>query len=165
MADGKANVGSPEVIATFRHRFIEFVEQARQAVEEANRNASAVGEWLRREQLPHWKRLQRKLHEDCERARRDFNQARNDTHQHGKAGSIDEQKAYAKAKHRLEEVAHKMRATEQWLGRVEQEGMRMLQPSSRLSTLLAAEAPKAVLRLDQMLEGLDDYLRRSSSGK
>ena len=165
MADGKANVGSPEVIAAFRHRFIEFVEQARASVEEAQRNAQAVGEWLRREQMPHWKRLHRREHENTERARREYSQARHDSTHHGKAGSVDERKAYEKSKRKLEETEQKVRATQQWLVRVEQEGMRMLQPCSRLSTMLAAEAPKAVVRLDQMLESLDDYLRRSTGGK
>ena len=41
--------------------------------------------------------------------------------------------------------------------------LKLLQPCVRLSTMLITQSPKAVARLDQMLDSLDKYHRGASS--
>ncbi len=164
MSGGSANIGSPEILRAFRHRFVEFTEEARAAVAEATGDARAVSEWLRREQLPYWRQQLRRREEEAERARRAYNQARHGDKYQGKASSIDERKAYERAKRLQEEAEAKIRIVQQWLGTLEKTTLALLQPCTRLSTLLSTQSPKALLRLDQMLDSLDDYLRQSPSG-
>ena len=164
MRGASANISSPEVLRTFRHRFIEFTEQARIAVEEATRDARAVSEWLRREQLPHWRRQLRHREEEAERARREYIVARHGDKVQSKVSAVDERKAFERAQRLKTEVEEKIRTVRHWLMTLEHESLSLLQPCAKLSTLLATQSPKALMRLDQMLDSLDDYLRKSSSG-
>ena len=64
---------------------------------------------------------------------------------------------------RMEEAEEKIRVIQKWLGTLEHKTLVLLQPCARMSTLLSTQSPKALARLDQMLDSLDDYLRKSPS--
>ena len=82
----------------------------------------------------------------------------------GKVTAVDELKAFERAQRLKMEADEKIRTVRHWLTTLEQESSSLLRPCAKLSTMLTTQSPKALMRLDQMLDSLDDYLRKSSSG-
>ncbi len=164
MAHGPANIRSPDVIKRFRSSFIKFTEESRRAVEDIQRDVSKVQLWLDHEQLAHWKHELRKRDEVMQRARREYTLARTDRGPLRKDSCVDEKKAYDKAVRLHEEAERKLATVKKTLLTLEQHTTKALGPVLALSSMLAAEAPKAVVRLDSMLDKLDDYLRPAASG-
>ena len=62
-----------------------------------------------------------------------------------------------------EEAEKKVKAVKKWSMTLSHEAVKYLKPCETLSSKLASQTPKAVHRLDQMLDNLDDYLRQVSS--
>jgi hypothetical protein len=164
MARGPANIQSPDVIKRFRARFIKFIEEARRAVEDIQRDISKVQQWLGHEQLAYWKRELRKREETAERARREYTRARTERGPLRKRSCVDEKKAFDKARRLHEEAERKLGTVKKTLLTIEQRTAKAIGPCLALSSMLAAQAPQAVLRLDSMLDKLDDYLRPAPSG-
>ncbi len=159
MAGRSANIDSPEVIRRFRARFVDFDETCREALESVRVDVARVVEWLRREQLGEWKRRLRKRQELVEGARRKYLKALQDAADAGKRGAVDEKKELEKAERLKSEAEEKIRSVKRWAMAIEDRSGKMLRPVAALSGLLNSLTPKALGRLDTMLEGLDDYLR------
>jgi len=162
--EGSADISSPEVIRQFRHNFVEFDAACREALEGIKADIHKVQEWLKHEQLSHWKQQLRKREEAAEQAKREYARARAGDKYVGQRSSVDEQKALQKALRRKAETEEKIRAVKRWILKIEQEVRERTRPCASLSSLLDTLTPKALARLDQMLDSLDDYLRPSASG-
>ncbi|MHC4251464.1 MAG: hypothetical protein ACYS9X_20285 [Planctomycetota bacterium] len=163
MAHGPANIQSPDVIKRFRSSFIKFTEESRRAVEDIQRDVSRVQQWLEREQSAHWKRELRRREEMVQRARSEYTRARTEQGPLRKKSCVDEKKALDKAVRMRDEAEQKLKVVKKTLLTIEQQTAKALGPVLALSSMLAAEAPKAVVRLDSMLDKLDDYLRPAAS--
>jgi len=163
MARGPANIQSPEVIKRFRACFIKFTEEGRRAIEDIQRDVSRVQQWLDREQSAHWKRELRRRDEIVQRARSEYIRARADQGPLRKKSCVDEKKALDKAMRLHEEAEQKLMAVKKTLLTLEQRTAKALGPVTAFSSALVAEAPKALARLDSMLDRLDEYLRPGQS--
>ncbi len=159
MRPGSAHIRSPDVLTRFRHKFIAFSDRARSALELVSGDLSSVGEWLRREQLPHWKRHLRRCEDEVKQTWRDYINAHYGDRRMGKPSSVDERKAWERAKRRKEEAEEKILVVERWIGALDQVASRIMPPLKKLETLLDTLAPEAIGRLDHMLDRLDEYLR------
>jgi hypothetical protein len=164
MARGPAHIQSPEVIKSFRANFIQFPEESRRAVEDIQRDVSKVQQWLEHEQAAHWKRELRRRAEIGQRVRGEYTRARADTSPLAKKSFVDEKKALDKALRLQEEAEQKLKFVKKTLLTIEQRTAKAIGPCTVLSSMLAAEGPRAVARLDTMLDKLDDYLRPAASG-
>jgi hypothetical protein len=164
MARGPAHIQSPEVIKRFRSSFIKFTEEGRKAVEDIQRDVSRVQQWLEHEQSAHWKRELRRREEKVQRARSEYNFARADSSPLRKKSCVDEKKAFDKAQRLREEAESKLQIVKKTLLTIEQRAAKAIGPCTILSSMLAADGPKALARLDTMLDKLDDYLRPRPSG-
>lgn len=154
---GSANIRSPEVLKRFRHRFVEFDEQAHLALDTISGDVSSVLEWLRKEQLTHWRGQLRRRHEEMQKAWRDYVNARHGDRRMGKPSSVDERKAYERARRRKEEAEQKIEIISRRAEALEREATRLLPPCLRFDAMLVSLAPKAIARLDHMLDNLDVY--------
>jgi hypothetical protein len=157
---GPANINSPEVIRRFRARFVEFDADCRRALEGSRGEVSRIEEWLRREQTAYWKAQLRKREEAVEKAKRDYASARyNDGGFQGKKSSVDEKKALDKALRLKAEAEAKLAAIKRWLLSIDKQVADVYGACLSLSSLLDATTPRALSRLDGMLDSLDEYMR------
>jgi DNA repair exonuclease SbcCD ATPase subunit len=164
MARGPAHIQSPDVIKRFRASFVKFTEEGRRAIEDIQRDVSRVQQWLDREQSAHWKRELRKRDEIVQRTRSEYTRARTDSSPTRKKSFVDEKKAFDKAVRLREEAEQKLAIVKKTLLTLEQRTAKAIGPCTIFSSMLAADAPKALARLDTMLDKLDDYLRPAASG-
>ena len=77
---------------------------------------------------------------------------------------MDEKKALDRALRLKAEAEEKLRAVKKWAMTIENRAAKALGPCVALSSLLSTLTPKALARLDQMLDSLDDYLRPGAAG-
>ncbi len=165
MGRGSADIRSPESLKRFRHRYLEFDKAARRAVELIQGDLRSVEEWLQREQLPHWKLQLRRRHDHMKDMWREYIMARHGDPRMGKPSYVDERKAYEKAKRMKEEAERKIQIVEKWTMTLDMQIEKLMPPTRRFQTLLDELTPRAVARLDHMMDRLEEYLRPSSAGR
>jgi hypothetical protein len=163
MARGRAHIHSPDVIRDFRAHFIEFVELARRAIDDINRDVTRTQRWLEEEQAVHWKGELRRREELVQRAQSAYTFARLDSSPLRKTSCIDELKELDRARRRREEADEKLRAIKKWRMAIEQSTARGLGPVHAFGSAVTVQGAKAVARLDRMLDTLEAYLRDAPS--
>jgi hypothetical protein len=159
---GPAKIRSPEIIKRFRHRFVEFDAEAHLALDTVMGDVSSVAAWLEGEQLRYWRQQQRRRHDMMKEAWRDYVNARYSDRRTGKASCLDERKAYERAKRLKEEAEEKIVKVQGWMAALEREAKRLRPPCLRFEAMLTNLTPRALARLDHMLDNLEEYLRPSS---
>ena len=162
---GSARIQSPEVILRFRHRLLKFEEQARVALDSMSNDISIMMNWLNGEQLRYWRLQLRRRHEKMKEAWREYVNARHGDRRMGKPSSVDERKAWERAKRLKEEAEEKIKKVRGWAATLERETNRLMPSIARFEGVLSGLTPKAVARLDFMLDHLDEYLRPSKPAK
>lgn len=158
MAHTRASIDSPEVIKDFRYQLIKFDSLGRQAVAGAQGDAHRVAQWLS-DQAQFWKKEAREREEDYQRARVAYNQARDKFGVYGKESSVDERKELKKAEVRREEAEHKMKAIKKWITVLGRETEELMGPVRVFSSTLDSATPRALSKLDGLLEKLEEYMR------
>ena len=159
MPKRSANIRDPEVIRRFRAQFIRFCEAAQRALDSTANDVASVTDWLSGEQMRHWKLQHRKRHEEMKNAWREYVNARHGDRRMGKPSSVDERKAWERAKRRKEEAEEKIALIKRWVMRLEREAEKLRPPCVRFEEVLLTNMPRAVARLDHMLENLEIYLQ------
>jgi hypothetical protein len=155
----QARIESPDVIREFRTHFVKFDTRCHQAIGGIQADAQRVSQWLRYEQLSHWKQELRKSEEMVRRAYTAFLLARDAISVYGKSSCVDEKKALRKAELRKAEVEQKLAAVKRWIPILERETEKLMGPINNLSSILDTASPKALGKLDQMTTNLEEYLR------
>ena len=156
-----AHIHSPETIRKFRSQFVKFDGECRQALASVSGDVSSVGEWLRREQLAHWKRELRRREELVQQARLDYLRVTQGDKYLEKQTGVDERKILERAQRAKQEAEQKIEKVKRWIWTLDQKTGKLLQPCSTFSSLLERLTPQALGRLDRMLDRLDEYLRPS----
>ncbi len=156
-----ANIGDPQVIRAFRHCLIQFDEQAHLALSAVSSDVNRVAEWLKREQLAYWKVQVRKREELVRVAKSAYLRAAHGPKYQKKTSGVEERKHLNKMKRLKEEAEEKVIKVKRWTAMLEQKARPLLTSSQILSNLLQMNTPRALARLDQMLDSLDDYHRTS----
>jgi len=154
----RAYIHSPEVIRRFRTKLLEFDGECRKAIDGARTNVQRILDWLQREQLFFWKRELQRRREEEEEARRAWTLARS-APEPVRRSAEDERKALKRAVRRREKAEEKLRAVKKWILVIGREATRNLKPCDTLASRLATLTPRAVQRLDRMMENLEIYLR------
>jgi len=159
MARSSANINSPEIIKRLRGRFVDFDSKCRQALTGVHADVRRLLEWLKREQGPYWRQQFRRREEAAEKARREYASALHGRKHTRKVSVVDEKKALDRAMRLKEEAEEKLKAVRKWVLAIEHRADKLRQPCITFSSLLASLTPRALARLDQMLDSLDEYLR------
>lgn len=164
MAHKHAHIESPEVIKEFRNHLAIFDQTCRNALMSCTAETHGTREWLRTEQRLSLKLQLRKCEEALVVARRNYEQAKWNAGDAGRSSGVDELRALEKAKLRKEEVERKAAAVKKWTGVLDQTINKMLGPVNSLTILLDQRTPRAMARLDQMLDSLEEYFRPAPGG-
>lgn len=159
MPRGSAHIDSPEVVQDFRNHFVLFDRACRQALDELKRDIHKTIEWLQREQLPLWQRELRKREEAFRAAHRDYQRARREADSSAQAAALEAKKALDKAKRYRDEAEAKIGAVRKWGLFLSHKAGELLGPCTVLSGHLDDLTPRALARLDRMVESLDEYFR------
>ncbi|MBI3829516.1 MAG: hypothetical protein HY291_08365 [Planctomycetes bacterium] len=154
-----ANIQSPDVIRRFREQFVKFDDECRQALTSVNGDVGRVSDWLRREQLAHWKRELQRRDEKMQQARLDYLRATQSDKYQGKNSGVDELKILERMKRMKQEAEKKIENVKRWSWALDQKAGKLIQPCSTFHSLLEYMTPQALARLDRMLDNLDDYMR------
>jgi hypothetical protein len=152
-----ADLSSPEVIRQLRSHFVRFEASCRQALSGGRGDVQRTLEWLRREQLPHWKQQLRKREDLVTEARSKLTLARGAPERMRSPSCFDERKALERAQALHAEAEEKILMIQKWLDVIEEKTEKLLQPCIGLSILLDSLGPEALNRLDRMLDNLDAY--------
>ncbi len=164
MSYNGARIESPELIKEFRAHYLKFDEACRQALAGMRSDAHRVLQWLRNDQLRHWKEELRRAEDAVQLAKSEYALARFGAAAMRKPSYIDEQKALKKAERRKEEAQRKIEMIKRWASVLEQQTEKMMGPVNLLATMLEQQTPKSIGKLDTMTENLEEYLRMRPPG-
>ena len=159
MAPNSANIDSTDVLKEFRNRYIAFDKCARQAIYGVRGDITRVVEWLQHDMMIFWKQELRKREEALLRAKSAYNAARFGGPHERKPSYVEEEKALRKAEMRKAEAENKLQAVRKWSRILAQETEKMIGPVNLLAAMLDDVTPKAVARLDAMIQSLEQYFR------
>ena len=147
-----AHIQSPDVIRKFREQFVKFDNECQQALAAVRGDVSRVGEWLRREQVAHWKFELRRREEAVQQARLDYLRAVQGDKYHAKVSGVDERKELERAQRMKREAEEKIEKVKRWCWTIDQKAGKLLQPCSTFSAHLERVTPQALGRLDLLLD-------------
>lgn len=159
MATGPANIDSPEVIRALRARLVDFAGLCRHALDGNAALVHETSDWLKSEQKAHWQLQLRKRQEALNVAENNYRQAQWYATTKGRMSGIEEKRLVQKAKRLKEEAEEKTAAVKKWSLAFEQRADKLMAPCHSLSNLLDELTPRALSRLDGMLDALDEYFR------
>jgi hypothetical protein len=154
----QAEVKSIETLAFVKTALAAFVHETGQSLAEVEMQAQRVVDWICIEQAAYWKMEVRRAADGVNQAVKDLHNCRT----YKKVGDnepscIEEKKALEKAKKRLAMAEEKAEAVRRWTPVVRQQfqetGVRM----TRFREVLDVDCPKALTRLERMLQSLDHY--------
>ena len=163
MSFNSANISSPEVIRMFRAQFIEFDSSCVNEIEGVRGDVQRTLNWLEGEQKTYWRTQLTKREEAVLVAKSQYTFAKHG----GPTGrqSAEEQRiAWKRAQRAKEEAEDKLKKIKRWSNTINQQVIKELKPIEVLASNLSAITPKAIMRLDEMLDNLDIYLRQTSVG-
>ncbi len=159
-----ARVDSIEVLKTFRASLLKFAEAGRNGLSSAEFDIRRADQWLRQEQQSYWKGLIRKRTELVTRTKSDLNQKKlYKSPMGGQQSCIEEEKALAVAKNRLEEAEEKAAHVQRWIAKLEQEAILYKGQVQAIGRSLDMDVPNAVALLDRLLLSLEAYAAPSKT--
>ncbi|HEY3227021.1 MAG TPA: hypothetical protein VGK61_08525 [Planctomycetota bacterium] len=159
MGHGSADIESAEVVKEFRNRLVAFDRLCRNALIGVDAEVKRTVDWLRSTQLPACQRQVRKDEEAVNRAMSEYLDAGWRSSYTGKTSRVEEMKALHRAKRRKEESEAKLAAVRRWATVLDQTIGKMSAPCNALGILIDHLTPRALARLDQMLDNLEEYFR------
>ena len=158
MAHGNADIENLQILKDFRVAIIKFESLCRNALVGVDAEIKRTQDWIG-SQIPNLERQSRKDEEAVNRAVSELKEAQWRATYAGKASYIDERKAVDRAKRRKEETEAKLAAAKRWRITLDQSIGKMSAPCNILAIMLDHLTPKALSRLDQMLDSLEAYFR------
>ena len=165
MAEG-ARIHSVDAIRRFRATLIKYAETGNTALTSADGDIDRVMGWLERDQTMYWAGQVRKRHElvvrceDAVRQKRLFKGADG-----GVQSVVDEMKALQVAKRKEEDAVQKVATVKKAIMVLRKEGQLYKGKVMRLATTMGSDLPKAVHRLDRMVEQVEAYLQIQTTAK
>ena len=118
--------------------------------------------WLKTGQKSHWQLQLRKRQEALNQAESNYKQAQWYASSKGRMSGVEEKRILNKAKRLKEEAEEKLAAVKKWSLAFEQRVDKQLAPCHSLANLIDELTPRALSRLDGMLDALDEYFRNPS---
>ncbi len=157
MATG-ARVESIEALKHFKITLIKFGEKISAALEDAESEMGHVLNWLENEQTTYWAAQIRKRHDVLEKAKEALRMKKLFKDATGRTPSaVDEEKAVAVARRRLEIAQQKAIETKKWVGRMQKEILLYKGQVMRLVTAASTDIPAAAAQLNNYVLTLEQY--------
>ncbi|RMF76385.1 MAG: hypothetical protein D6744_12370 [Planctomycetota bacterium] len=155
----QVRVEALEELKRFRGELIKLADELRAELYAADSDLRRTVEWVQTTQAAHWKRQLRIRTEQLGRARSELNRKRNQrTRLDARLSCVEEEKAVKAAERRVEEARRKIAAVRHWSRKLEETVFEYQSLAQGLLTMVDADVPRAVARLDAMNASLQAYL-------
>jgi hypothetical protein len=154
-----ARVTSISVLQLTQAALQKFRSESAAAIDDLSSDIRRVVEWIHHDRKEYWAHEQRRSWEAVTQARLQLQQARTSRRMVGhEPACVDEERALARAKHRLETAEEKVRAVQHWTHAIDRAVDEFQQSRTRFVTWLDTDMVKAVAALNRLSEALDDYV-------
>lgn len=162
VAQGPAHIDSPELLKAFRARLVDFQQLCRRALDGNAALVRETADWVKNEQKAHWQLQLRKRQEALNVAESNYKQAQWYASTKGRMSGVEEKRLLNKALRAKEEAEEKLAAVKKWSLSFDQRVDKLMSPCHSLTNLVDELTPRALSRLDGMLDALDEYFRSPS---
>lgn len=157
-----AHVRSIAALSELRTAIAVFEEDAAAALSMAEADLVRTIDWIRSDRLPYWKKEITRREEMLTRAKTALSQAQMTDHSMGPKSTVDERKAIARAREKVEEARQKLKASQRWFRELEKQYTLYKGRVAPMQRMVAADLPKARTDLEVMARTLDEYLSISN---
>jgi hypothetical protein len=151
-------VTSIDALKDFREAMCSFCQAARDAICAVQIESGRVVDWVVYDRPRYWERQLRERQEEVAQAQQDLFRVRLTGGKDRHPDDIEQRKALARAKQRVEEAEEKIKLVKKWRHvaqrAVDDFGGRV----QRLSELVEGDPPPPVIFLDRALDSLESYL-------
>lgn len=165
MSQGSARIDSPEVIRHFRGRYVAFDNTCRNTMMAVDATIKRTSEWLKGERQVQLKQEMRRSENAVNLAQNEYNRTRFTAAGKASQATIDAKKALDREKRKKEEVESMLERTKKWAVLFDAEVEKSLASLKSFSILLEGTTPRALSRLDVMMEKLEEYFGHIPPGK
>jgi len=160
---GQADVKSIDTLAFVKVALVSFIHETGQAIAEIELEGRRGVDWITVDRAAHWKAESRRAADLVNQSIKDLEHCRT----FKKVGDsrpacIDEKKALDKARARLAYAEKKAEAVRRWTPVVQQQFRETCVRLVHFRELIDCDCPKAIARLERMLQSLDAYREVSS---
>lgn len=155
---GPAKVISTQALLDAKAALLEFAAQAHAAYISVDADVARMGDRLHRELPAKWKAECRKRHDEVEQWKQEISRKRLIAAPEP-ASVVFEQKKMRYAEARLEVARRKEANTRKWAMMWDKQAQQYRGSCRALNDALASDIPKAVARLETMLQLLEDYAK------
>jgi hypothetical protein len=160
--DGQANVSSIDALEAFRADFIQFIEKARVALEDAEGEVRRTRTWLDVDRSNHWTAQMKLRVKQLEQAEAEYYNARitRPTENHA-----SHKMAVARAQRRVEEAGEKLHVLKRWRMQFDNRATPLLRQLDPAFFLVGNHLPKGVHTLGESIKALQDYAEKAPAPK
>lgn len=154
----QAEVKSLDTLAFVKAAIAAFGHDSGQGISEVELQAQRVVDWICVDQAAYWKAEVRRAADGVNQAMKDLQNCRT----YKKVGNnepacMEEKKALEKAKQRLARAEQKAEAVRRWTPVVRQQVQETGVRLTRFREVIDIDCPRAMARLERMLQSLDSY--------
>lgn len=160
----QARLSDPQIIRDFRQRLSGFLGACATGLGGVPGDFAHVLDWLRGQQLGHWKKQLQRREEVYSTARLAYLEAESDVaaSRRGRGGgrqsSDDERRTMNRAERLRDEADEKYRAVQRWIQVLEHEGSDLVHQCRNHDLALRDLGAQALLQLDRLAGQVDAYL-------
>ncbi|KAF0245863.1 MAG: hypothetical protein FD180_1222 [Planctomycetota bacterium] len=165
MSQGSARIESPEIIRNLRGRFVAFNDICRNTLMAVDASIKRTSEWLKGERQVQLKLELRKCENAVNLAQNEYNRVKFTNAGKASQAEIDAKKALDRQKRKKEETESMLERTKKWATLFDAEIEKSHASVRAFSIQLDGTTPRALSRLDTMIEKLEEYFGHIPPGK
>lgn len=152
-----ANVRTVEVLVELKEALAGFKHDGQDALGSVEMELRRAADWLDG-QLAHWKKEVRDRQEEVIQAKNDLARRKLERVAGRPPDCTEQEKALARAQHRLREAEEKVVACRRWQPALQRAVDEHIGPVRRLAGMLEGDWPRALALIDRKIAALDAYL-------
>jgi len=149
----KASVLSIDALKEFRAALIEFGEETKLGLGEAQSDVQRTTWWVKHDQPANWQRELKKRSNKLNELKTDLSRV-----QMQGGSTVIERKKVMQAQAAVEEAEEKLRRIKQWSINLEKEMMIFKGQCNSLAGVIDGELPKVIARMERMIDKLHEYV-------
>lgn len=157
----RARVLSTEALKEAKAALAEFAEAVSIALSAVDSDVNKMTSWLQNDRPAHWQRQVRLRHERVEKAKAEIAKKQL-TAAPEPASVVFERKALKRRQDELEAAKGRLAAVKRWAPVWEKQAQLYKGACRQLTEALARDIPAATLRIERMLDSLEEYHRLSA---
>lgn len=152
-----AKIHSIEALKNAKAALAKFAEDAGALLATVDSDVARMGQWLTHERPAHWKSQVRKREEMVQAARQEISRKQLAAAPEP-ASTVLERRALQRAQEKLAEAQKRQQNTRRWIGVWDKESLMARGAISQLNDFVRVDIPKAIARIDRMMEQVEEYL-------